>query len=131
MTACSNNSHVFINNKEHVKLGQNFADRFYKTLSQKNVEKALTFFTPEVSRTEILTLLKQNEELFGELEQIKFITANSEINEQDTVLNGKMNLVFDVKYARLSTTENLYLIVVNNKIQLEGYDYKVNISKLQ
>lgn len=75
-------------------------------------------------------MLKQNLELHGKLNEIKFINASSSITDKNHHLNGEMLLTFDVKYSRLSTTENLTISVKDDVLLIEGYDYKVNIEKI-
>lgn len=118
------------NNKEHVKLGQTFAGKFYKEISKKNFDKAASFFSENVTKTDIVALLKQNLELHGKLNEIKFITASSSITDKNHHLNGEMLLTFEVNYSRLSTTENLSISVKDDVLLIEGYDYKVNIEKI-
>jgi hypothetical protein len=121
---------LYKNNKEHVKLGQTFAGKFYKDVSKSNFDKAAGYFSENVTKTDITTLLKQNLELFGKLKEVKFITATSSIIDKSHHLNGEMTLTFEANYARLSTTENLNLIMKDDSLLIEGYDYKVNIDKI-
>lgn len=129
LSAC-NSGKNFKDNKEHVKLGQNFAGMFYKQVSKSNFDSATVFFSSNVSKTDILALLKQNKELFGTLKEIKFINANSDITETNHKLNGEMTLQFDAVYSRLSTIENITISVKNDELKIEGYNYKVNMDKL-
>ena len=129
LTACSEGK-LYQNNKEHVKLGQTFVGKFYKQVSKNNFDKAATFFSESVTKTDVIALLKQNLELHGKLKQVKFITATSSITDKKHHLNGEMTLTFEVDYTRLSTTENLTLSVKDDVLLIEGYDYKVNIDKI-
>lgn len=121
---------LYENNKEHVKLGQTFAGKFYKEVSKSNFDKAATYFSSTVTKTDIEALLKQNLELFGKLKEVKFITATSSITDKNHHLNGEMTLTFDVTYTRLSTTENLNITVKDDVLLIEGYDYKVRVDRL-
>lgn len=127
--ACSEGK-LYKNNKEHVKLGQTFVGKFYKEVSKNKFEKAATFFSESVTKTDVIALLKQNLELHGKLKEVKFITATSSITDKNHHLNGEMTLTFEVNYTRLSTTENLTLSVKDDVLLIEGYDYKVNIDKI-
>jgi hypothetical protein len=129
LNACSEGK-LYQNNKEHVKLGQTFVGRFYKEVSKNNFDKAATYFSASVTKTDVIALLKQNLELHGKLKQVKFITATSSITDKNHHLNGEMTLTFEVDYTRLSTTENLTLSVKDDVLLIEGYDYKVNIDKI-
>jgi hypothetical protein len=129
INACSQGK-LYQNNKEHVKLGQIFIGKFYKEVSKNNFDKAATFFSENVTKTDVLTLLKQNLELHGKLKEVKFITATSSIMDKNHHLNGEMVLTFEVDYTRLTTTENLTLSVKNDALLIEGYDYRVNIDKI-
>lgn len=129
VVAC-NKGKTFQNNREHVKLGQELAGKFYKDISAGKFDRASNYFSEEVAKTDIITLLKQNAELFGKLKAIKFVTAASHITEKKRVLNGSMQLTFDATYTRLSTTEHFNISLKDNKIYIEGYDYKINIEKL-
>lgn len=128
-SACSEGK-LYQNNKEHVKLGQIFAGKFYKEVSKSNFDKAASFFSKSVTKTDIISLLKQNLELHGKLKEVKFITATSTITDKNHQLNGEMTLTFEANYSRLSTTENLTLSMKNDVLRIEGYDYKVNIDKI-
>jgi hypothetical protein len=128
-TACSEGT-TYQNNKEHVKLGQDYAGKFYKEISTGNFEKAALRFSNQVPKTDVLSLLKQNRELFGKLNEIKFITATSQITEKNHQLNGEMTLTFEAVYTRLTTTENLSISVEHDSLLIEGYDYKVNVEKI-
>ena len=127
--SCSSGK-LYENNKEHVKLGQTFVGKFYKEVSKKNFDKAATFFTDNVTKTDIIALLKQNLELHGKLNEVKFITASSSITDKNHHLNGEMTLTFEAVYSRLSTSENITISVKDDVLLIEGYDYKVNIDKL-
>jgi hypothetical protein len=129
LTACSEGK-LYQNNKEHVKLGQTFVGKFYKQVSKNNFDKAATFFSESVTKTDVIALLKQNLELHGKLKEVKFITASSSIIDKNHHLNGEMTLTFEANYTRLSTTENLTLSVKDDVLLIEGYDYKVNIDKI-
>jgi hypothetical protein len=129
LNACSNGK-LYQNNKEHVKLGQIFIGKFYKEVSKNNFDKAATFFSESVTKTDVIALLKQNLELHGKLKEVKFITATSSVMDKNHHLNGEMVLTFEVDYTRLSTTENLTLSVKDDVLLIEGYDYKVNIDKI-
>lgn len=129
LNACSEGK-LFKNNKEHVKLGQTFVGKFYKEVSKKNFDKAASFFSESVTKTDVIALLKQNLELHGKLKEVKFITATSSITDKKHHLNGEMILTFEADYSRLSTTENLTLSVKDDILKIEGYDYKVNIDKI-
>jgi hypothetical protein len=121
---------LYENNKEHVKLGQTFVGKFYKEVSKKNFDKAALFFSDNVTKTDIIALLKQNLELHGKLNEVKFITASSSITDKNHHLNGEMTLTFEAVYSRLSTSENITISVKDDVLLIEGYDYKVNIDKL-
>lgn len=121
---------VYHNNKEHVKLGQEFAGKFYKQVSKNNMDSAVVFFSADVPKTEIIALLKQNYQLFGKLKEIKFITATSDVQEKNHQLTGEMELSFEANYGRLSTTETLNISITNDILEIEGYNYKVNVEKL-
>jgi hypothetical protein len=127
--ACSEGK-LYQNNKEHVKLGQTFIGKFYKEVSKNNFDKAATYFSESVTKTDVIALLKQNLELHGKLKEVKFITATSSITDKNHHLNGEMTLTFEANYTRLSTTENLTLSVKDDVLLIEGYDYKVNIDKI-
>lgn len=129
LSACSEGK-LYQNNKEHVKLGQTFVGKFYKEVSKNNFDKAATFFSESVTKTDVMALLKQNLELHGKLKEVKFITASATITDKNHHLNGEMTLTFEAVYTRLSTTENLSLSVKNDVFLIEGYDYKVNIDKI-
>jgi hypothetical protein len=129
LNACSEGK-LYENNKEHVKLGQTYVGKFYKEVSRKNFDKAATFFSESVTKTDVIALLKQNLELHGKLKRVKFITATSSIKDKQHHLNGEMTLTFEVEYTRLSTTENFTLSVKKDVLLIEGYDYKVNIDKI-
>jgi len=129
LSSCSSGK-LYENNKEHVKLGQTFVGKFYKEVSKKNFDKAATFFSDNVTKTDIMTLLKQNLELHGKLKEVKFITASSSITDKKHHLNGEMTLTFEAVYSRLSTSENISLSVKDDVLLIEGYDYKVNIDKI-
>ncbi len=129
LNACSEGK-LYQNNKEHVKLGQTFVGKFYKEVSKNNFDKAATYFSESVTKTDVVALLKQNLELHGKLKEVKFITATSSITDKKHHLNGEMILTFEVDYTRLSTTENLTLSVKDDVLLIEGYDYKVNIDKI-
>jgi hypothetical protein len=129
LTACSEGK-LYQNNKEHVKLGQTFVGKFYKQVSKNNFDKAATFFSESITKTDVIALLKQNLELHGKLKEVKFITASSSIIDKNHHLNGEMTLTFEANYTRLSTTENLTLSVKDDVLLIEGYDYKVNIDKI-
>lgn len=129
LSGCSQGK-LYQNNKEHVKLGQTFVGKFYKEVSKNNFDKAATYFSASVTKTDVIALLKQNLELHGKLKQVKFITATSAITDKNHRLNGEMTLTFEVDYTRLSTTENLTLSVKDDVLLIEGYDYKVNIDKI-
>lgn len=129
LNACSEGK-LYKNNKEHVKLGQTFVGKFYKAVSKKNFDKAASFFSESVTKTDVIALLKQNLELHGKLKEVKFITATSSITDKKHHLNGEMILTFEADYSRLSTTENLTLSVKDDILKIEGYDYKVNIDKI-
>jgi len=121
---------LYKDNKEHVKLGQTLAGIFYKEVSKGKFDKASSFFSNSVTKTDINALLKQNLELFGKLKEVKFITATSAITDRNHHLNGEMTLRFEAVYTRLSTTENLTISVKDDVLLIEGYDYKVNIDKI-
>lgn len=121
---------LYKNNKEHVKIGQTFAGKFYKEVSKNNFDKAANFFSESVTKTDVIALLKQNLELHGKLKEVKFITATADITDKNHHLNGEMTLTFEAIYTRLSTTENLNLSVKDDVLLIEGYDYKVNIDKI-
>jgi hypothetical protein len=129
INACSEGK-LYENNKEHVKLGQTFVGKFYKEVSKNNFDKAATYFSTSVTKTDVMALLKQNLELHGKLKEVKFITATSAITDKNHHLNGEMILSFEANYSRLSTTENLTLSVKDDVLLIEGYDYKVNIDKI-
>ena len=86
--------------------------------------------TGNVTKTDINALLKQNLELHGKLNEVKFITASSSITDKNHHLNGEMTLTFEAVYSRLSTSENITISVKDDVLLIEGYDYKVNIDKL-
>ncbi len=127
--ACSEGK-LYQNNKEHVKLGQIFIGKFYNEVSKNNFDKAASFFSESVTKTDVIGLLKQNLELHGKLNEVKFITASSSITDKNHHLNGEMTLTFEAVYSRLSTSENITISVKDDVLLIEGYDYKVNIDKL-
>jgi hypothetical protein len=129
LASCSQGK-VYTNNKEHVKLGQTFVGKFYKEVSKNNFDKAASYFSESVTKTDVVALLNRNLELHGKLKEVKFITATSTITDKKHHLNGEMILTFEANYSRLSTTENLTLSVKDDVLLIEGYNYKVNIEKI-